>query len=76
MKKLDETEIIKIFQKGLGKKKFESEDVEILNFDKVKIIAKTLSLHGICLCHTLKITQRICSNESIICILFNSINCN
>ncbi|QLH03426.1 thiamine-phosphate kinase [Nitrosopumilus cobalaminigenes] len=40
MKKLDETEIIKIFQKGLGKKKFESEDVEILNFDKVKIIAK------------------------------------
>ena len=40
MKKLDETEIIKIFQKGLGKEKFESEDVEILNFAKIKIIAK------------------------------------
>ncbi|MCV0431726.1 thiamine-phosphate kinase [Nitrosopumilus sp.] len=44
MKKLDETEIIKIFQKGLGNKKFESEDVEILNFDKIKIVAKTDTL--------------------------------
>ena len=44
MKKLDETEIIKIFQKELSKKKFESEDVEILNFDKIKIIAKTDTL--------------------------------
>ncbi len=44
MKKLDETEIIKIFQKGLSKKKIESEDVEILNFDKIKIIAKTDTL--------------------------------
>ena len=44
MEKLDETTIIKIFQKGLGKKKFESEDVEILNFDKIKIIAKTDTL--------------------------------
>lgn len=41
MKKLDESEIIKIFQKGLSTKKFESEDVEILNFGQLKIIAKT-----------------------------------
>ena len=41
MKKLDESEIIKIFQKGLSTKKFESEDVEILNFGQSKIIAKT-----------------------------------
>ena len=44
MKKLDETAIIKIFQKGFGKKDFESEDVEILNLDKIKIIAKTDTL--------------------------------
>ena len=44
MKKLDETEIIKIFQKNLANKKFESEDVEILNFGKIKIIAKTDTL--------------------------------
>ena len=44
MKKLDETEIIKIFQKGLRKGKFESEDVEILEFNKIKIIAKTDTL--------------------------------
>jgi thiamine-monophosphate kinase len=44
MKKLDETEIIKIFQTGFGRKDFESEDVEILNLDKIKIIAKTDTL--------------------------------
>ena len=44
MKKLDETAIIKIFQKGFGKKDFESEDVEILNLGKIKIIAKTDTL--------------------------------
>ena len=44
MKKLDETAIIKIFQTGFGKKDFESEDVEILNLDKIKIIAKTDTL--------------------------------
>ena len=44
MKKLDETEIIKIFQTGFGKKNFESEDVEILNLDKIKIITKTDTL--------------------------------
>ena len=44
MKKLDETEIIKIFQKGFGKKKFESEDVEIFNLGKNKIITKTDTL--------------------------------
>ena len=44
MKKLDETEIIKIFQTGFGKKSFESEDVEIINLDKVKIVAKTDTL--------------------------------
>ena len=44
MKKLDETTIIKIFQAGFGKKDFESEDVEILNLDKIKIIAKTDTL--------------------------------
>ena len=40
MKKLDETSIIEIFQKGLRKKKFESEDVEIFNLGKNKIVAK------------------------------------
>jgi thiamine-monophosphate kinase len=44
MKKLDEDEIIKIFQTGLGKKKFESEDVEIFNLGKNKIVAKTDTL--------------------------------
>lgn len=42
MKKLDELAIIKIFQKGLGKKKF--EDVEVLNFEKIQIVAKTDTL--------------------------------
>jgi len=44
MKKLDEFEIIKIFQKGFGKKNFESEDVEILNLNKTKIVTKTDTL--------------------------------
>lgn len=44
MKKLDETGIIKIFQKSFGKKDFESEDVEIVNLGKNKIIAKTDTL--------------------------------
>ena len=42
MKKLDESSIIKIFQRGLGKK--DSEDVEVLNLGKNKIIAKTDTL--------------------------------
>ncbi len=41
MKKLDEAAIIRIFQTGFGRKDFESEDVEILNLDKIKIVAKT-----------------------------------
>ena len=44
MKKLDETSIIEIFQKGLDKKKFDSEDVEIFNLGKNKIVAKTDTL--------------------------------
>ncbi len=44
MKKLDETSIIQIFQKGLGKKKFDSEDVEVFNLGKNKIVAKTDTL--------------------------------
>ena len=44
MKKLDETSIIEIFQKGLGKKKFDSEDVEVFNLGKNKIVAKTDTL--------------------------------
>lgn len=44
MKKLDETSIIGIFQKGLGKKKFDSEDVEVFNLGKNKIVAKTDTL--------------------------------
>ncbi|MFB5604523.1 MAG: thiamine-phosphate kinase [Candidatus Nitrosomaritimum aestuariumsis] len=44
MKKLDETEIIKIFQTGFGKKNFESEDVEILNLGKNKMVTKTDTL--------------------------------
>ncbi len=41
MKKLDETTIIKIFQRGFGKENFESEDVEIVNLGKNKIVTKT-----------------------------------
>jgi thiamine-monophosphate kinase len=44
MKKLDENSIIKIFQTGFGKRNFESEDVEILNLGKNKIVAKTDTL--------------------------------
>ena len=44
MTKLDESSIIKIFQNRLGKKKFVSEDVEIFNVDKIKIVAKTDTL--------------------------------
>jgi len=42
MKKLDEIEIIKIFQRGLGKKKF--EDVEVFNFKKIQLVVKTDTL--------------------------------
>ena len=41
---LDETEIIRIFQKNLNNKKFLSEDVEVFNLDKSKIIVKTDTL--------------------------------
>lgn len=41
MKRLDESAIIEIFQRKLVKAKFESEDVEILNLGKAKIVAKT-----------------------------------
>ena len=44
MTKLDESSIIKIFQSRLGKKKFVSEDVEIFNLNKIKIVAKTDTL--------------------------------
>jgi len=44
MTKLDESTIIKIFQTGLGNKEFVSEDVEIFNLGKIKIIAKTETL--------------------------------
>ncbi|MBL7001418.1 MAG: thiamine-phosphate kinase [Nitrosopumilus sp.] len=44
MTKLDESTIIKIFQNKLGNKKFVSEDVEIFNFGKIKIAAKTDTL--------------------------------
>lgn len=44
MKKLDESEIIKIFQKGLGNDKFVSEDVETFSFGKSKIIVKVDTL--------------------------------
>jgi len=44
MTKLDESSIIKIFQNRLGKKKFVSEDVEIFNLGKIKIVAKTDTL--------------------------------
>lgn len=44
MTKLDESLIIKIFQSKLGNKEFVSEDVEIFNFGKIKIAAKTDTL--------------------------------
>lgn len=44
MTKLDESSIIKIFQSKLGSKKFVSEDVEILNFGKIRIAVKTDTL--------------------------------
>jgi len=44
MTRLDESSIIKIFQNRLGKKKNVSEDVEIFNVDKIKIVAKTDTL--------------------------------
>ena len=44
MTKLDESTIIKIFQKEFGNKKFVSEDVETFNLGKIKIIAKTDTL--------------------------------
>lgn len=40
MTRLDESSIIKIFQKRLGKKKFISEDVEVFSIGKTKIVAK------------------------------------
>jgi thiamine-monophosphate kinase len=40
MTKLDESLVIKIFQNKLGNKKFISEDVEIFNLGKTKIVAK------------------------------------
>ncbi len=44
MTKLDESSIIKIFQRKLGNKKFVSEDVEIFNLGKTKIVSKIDSL--------------------------------
>ena len=44
MKKLDEASIIEVFQKGLDKKKSDSEDVEVFNLGKNKIVAKTDTL--------------------------------
>jgi len=41
MTKLDESTIIKIFQKNLGGKKFVSEDVEFFSIGKTKIVVKT-----------------------------------
>ncbi len=40
MTKLDESSIIEIFQKNLGKKRFVSEDVEFFNIGKTRIVAK------------------------------------
>ena len=40
MKKLDETAIIEIFQKGFGKKGFVSEDVEFFDIGKTRIFTK------------------------------------
>ena len=44
MKKLDETEIIKKFQKTFGEKNFVSEDVESFSIGKKKIILKVDTL--------------------------------
>jgi thiamine-monophosphate kinase len=44
MTKLDETTIIKIFQRKFGNKKFVSEDVEFFNIGKNKIAVKTDTL--------------------------------
>ena len=44
MTKLDESAIIKIFQSKLGNNKFISEDVEIFNSGKTKIVVKTDTL--------------------------------
>jgi len=44
MTKLDEATIINIFQNKLNKKNFVSEDVEIFNLDKIKIVVKTDTL--------------------------------
>ena len=44
MTKLDESEIIKIFQNKLTKKKFVSEDVEVFTLGKNKIISKVDTL--------------------------------
>lgn len=44
MNMLDESAIIKIFQKRLGNKKFVSEDVEVFNIGKSKIVAKVDTL--------------------------------
>ncbi|AFS81447.1 thiamine-monophosphate kinase [Candidatus Nitrosopumilus koreensis AR1] len=44
MTKLDESSIIKVFQRRLGNKNFVSEDVEVFSFGKTKIIAKTDTL--------------------------------
>jgi len=41
MTKLNESTIIKIFQKNLGNKKFVSEDVEFFNIGKTKMVVKT-----------------------------------
>ena len=41
MTKLNENEIINIFQTKLGNKKFISEDVEVFSLGKIKIVAKT-----------------------------------
>jgi len=44
MTKLDESSIIKIFQRKFGNKKFVSEDVEFFNIDKTTIAVKTDTL--------------------------------
>lgn len=44
MTKLDESKIIKIFQNKLQNKKFVSEDVEIFNLGKQRVVAKTDTL--------------------------------
>ena len=44
MKRLDESSIIKIFQKKFGNKNFVSEDVETIQFGKEKIFVKTDTL--------------------------------